>query len=270
MSDVTGLTFVPAPEPPDTFNLIAYGHPGSGKSTFAATAPGPIIWVNLEGAGALAYARKTAAKRGTEILEVRVKDGDHAQSVLDDVYKHVHNGVDPKPRTVVIDTLGKLREAILRDLAGKAQPTLPQFGIAANKIGNFVRIMRDEPVNLVLLAHADVQDSDEGERLVRPMIGGKLTDTLPAEVDVVAYCVALREEKGIRYVGQLVEAKGRVAKDRSGGLGAIRGLDLTEWLTVYRDALTPDNSDLPWDDEASDVPTLEDALNDGTTDLEAA
>jgi hypothetical protein len=268
VTDLLSLVAPNGPQAPETFNVIAYGHPGSGKSTFAATAPGPILWLNLEGPGALAYARKTAASRGTQILEVRADKNVDVIAVLDQVYLHVHNRKDPQPQTVVVDTLGKLRDAILRQLAGTGRPSLPQFGIAADKIGNFVRVMRDENVNLVLLAHADVQDSDEGERLVRPLIGGKLTDTLPAEVDVLTYCAAVRGEDGVSYVGQLVEARHRVAKDRSGGLGATRPLDLTEWLAAYRAALTPDDSDLPFG--LSDGPTLEDAIDAGDVTTEAA
>jgi hypothetical protein len=61
MSDVsTSLTFVDPPAAPETFNVLLYGPPKSGKSTAAATAPGPILWVSAEGPGALAYARKIA------------------------------------------------------------------------------------------------------------------------------------------------------------------------------------------------------------------
>jgi hypothetical protein len=110
--------------------------------------------------------------------------------------------------------------------------------------------MRDLPVNLVLIAHQDVADA-EGERIVRPLIGGVLTEEIPGEVDVIAYTHSFKdEESGDRkYVGQLVEAKGRIAGDRSGGLGAVRELDLSEWLDAYRAALSPDESDVPWSDD---------------------
>ena len=47
---------------PEHFNVLLYGPPGTGKTTAAATAPGPIVWINLEGTGAMAYARRVAAE----------------------------------------------------------------------------------------------------------------------------------------------------------------------------------------------------------------
>jgi hypothetical protein len=104
----------------------------------------------------------------------------------------------------------------------------------------------------VILCHEDVADV-EGDRIVRPLIGGALTEQIPAEVDVMAYTGVVRDEDRVRYLGQLVEGRGRRAKDRSGGLGDVRDLDLTDWLSAYRAALTPDGSDVPWVDPPADA-----------------
>jgi hypothetical protein len=256
MSDI--LTFLDAPPVPETYNVLLYGQPKSGKSTAAATAPGPILWVNAEGPGALGFARKTAHARGTQILEVAIdKRAKNATSILTQVYQHVASGADPVPRTVVVDTLAKVREALIAELVVKgAKNTLQQFGEVADKLGGFINALRDLPVNLVLLAHADLRESEEDGRIVVPLIGGKLTETVPGEVDVVAFTSPLSDENGTRYYGQLVERKGRIAGDRSGGLAGehgIRELDLSEWLEAYRAALTPDEADLPWTDEPDKI-----------------
>lgn len=262
MTDLaTPLTFVAAPAAPDTFNVLLYGQPKSGKSTAAATAPGPILWLNAEGPGALGFARKTAAERGTTVHEVVIdKRAKNATGLLDAAYLHVRDGNEPQVQTVVVDTVGKVRDALIAQLVVPgAKNSLQQFGQVADKLGGFIQAMRDLPVNLVLLAHADVRDSDEDGRIVMPLIGGKLTETVPGEVDVVAFTAPLTtDEDGTRYYGQLVERKGRIAGDRSGGLAGeqgIRLLDLTEWLAGYREALTPDDtSDVPWDGDPGDDP----------------
>ena len=100
-SDIPVLSFHEAPPAPQTYNVLLYGPPKSGKSTAAATAPGPILWLNAEGAGALGYARKTAAARGTAIHEVMV-DRTNAMGVLEAVWHHLHAGLDPKPQTAFI------------------------------------------------------------------------------------------------------------------------------------------------------------------------
>lgn len=254
MSDVsTSLTFVDPPAAPETFNVLLYGPPKSGKSTAAATAPGPILWVSAEGPGALAYARKVAAGRGTDILEVRITRGTDARQVLRDVIQHVRDGFDPQVQTVVVDTLAKVREALIRQIVVPgAKNSIQQFGEVARILREFVQSMRDLPINFVLIAHQDIADAD-GERIVRPLVGGALTEEIPGEVDVIAYTHSFKDEESgeRRYVGQLVEAKGRIAGDRSGGLEPVMDLDLSVWLGSYREALTPpqDTSELPWDED---------------------
>lgn len=265
MSDITTpLLFTAPPAVPDTFNVLLFGKPKSGKSTAAATAPGPILWLNAEGPGALGYARKVAAQRGTEIHEVMI--GTKAitpdpSAVLQQVYRHVRDGLEPRVQTVVVDTLAKVRDALIAQIVVKgSKNSLPQYGEVADKLGGFINALRDLPVNLILLAHVDVKDGEDG-RIVDPLIGGALTEKVPGEVDVVSYTLAVPDEDGVhRYYGQVVEGRGRTCGDRSGGLaadGSLRLLDLTEWLAVYRKALTPDNSDLPFDVDPAADPEVE-------------
>jgi hypothetical protein len=269
LTDLPGLTFVQAPAAPETFNVLLYGHPKTGKSTGAATAPGPILWVNAEGRGALGYARKVAVARGTAIHEVALDHRTGSPSkVLSEVYRHVRDRSEPTVRTVVIDTLGKVRDELAKELVDQySKNSIQQWGQVADKLIGFVLGLRDLPVNLVLLAHAETTGDDESGRMTGPVIGGKPTQVIPGEVDVVAYTGAIRQDDGtVRYVGQLVETRGRIAGDRSGGIlepgESIRDLDLSEWLGRYCVALTPDETDLPWgagdDPDAEDVPRAED------------
>lgn len=269
MTDIPGLVFVDEPPVPRTFNCLLYGPAKSGKSTAAATAPGPIVWVSAEGPGALAYARKTANELGTQIKEVRVQRGDDTRALLRNVIQHVRSGAEPVPATVVIDTIAKVRERLIGEIVVPgAANSIQQFGEVARILREFIEIMRDEAVNLIIVAHHDVADAD-GQRIVQPLIGGALTQVIPGEVDVIAYTHSFKDDSGERrYVGQLVEAKGRIAGDRSGGLGAVRDLNLTEWLAAYRAALTPDEGDLPWAGKTARVDALAQAL-DATEEVPA-
>lgn len=252
--DMPVLQFVEEPPAPEQFNVLLYGPAGSGKSTAAATSPSPILWVNAEGPNALAYARKTAAERAGRILEVRL---DHqatpdVRQTLREVIRYARDGRDPQIATVVVDTLAKVREALIQQLVVPgAKNSLQQYGDVAKALGGFVRTLRDLPVNVILIAHEDVADVD-GDRIIRPLIGGALTETIPGEVDVMAYCAVHREENKVSYLGQLIEGRGRRAKDRSGGLGVVRSLDMSEWLGTYREALgvTP----VPWEDGFEELP----------------
>ena len=266
MTDVPGLTFVDAPAAPETFNVLAFGPVGSGKSTAAATLAqfGPVLWLNLEGAGALAYARKTA---GDKILEVRLnvaevkkptdKDGTDPHQVLREFVRYAKVG-DPRPVTVVIDTIGKLRDALAAQYVQSGHRQVrDQWGEVAKILRAALVVLRDLPCNLVLLAHQDI-DGEGDDRLIRPKIGGALTEDIPGEMDVVTYTSAVvvqddaddPKTKRRVYYGQLVDGNGRQGlKDRSGGLGLYRELDLGEWLPVYCDALRTPTEDLPWAEE---------------------
>jgi hypothetical protein len=253
MSDLAGLTFVEAPAAPETFNVLIYGPVKQGKSTAAATAPGPILWVNAEGPNSLDYARKIARSRGTQILEVRIEQASDVRDLLRHVLRYVRNpeGDGPAPASVVVDTIGKVREALARQLVTPgSSKSMQQWQQVATVLREFVRVLRDAPVNLVLIAHESVEDAED-ERIVRPLIGGVLTEEIPGEVDVVAYAgTAIDDETGeVSYLGQLAPARGRRTGDRSGGLGRVRALDLTEWLAAYRAALGADEEPLPFDEE---------------------
>jgi AAA domain len=252
----TGLVFVDEPAAPTHLNIMAYGAPGAGKSTFAASSPGPILWVNADGPNALAYARKTARAANTPIFEVRVEPGQDVRQTLRDVLVHVKEHRIPEVETVVVDPIGRVREALIAQIVVPgAKNTMQQFGEVAKVLRDFIRFLRDQPVNLVILAHEDVEDAD-GDRIIRPLIGGALTETVPADMDVMAYCGPHRDGNDVEYLGQLVEGRGRRAKDRSGGLGTVRKLDVSEWITAYRAALS---EDIPWEqpDGIEDDPQLE-------------
>lgn len=251
MTDVPTLPFVQEPAAPETFNVLLYGPPKSGKSTAAATAPGPLLWLNLEGGNALGFARRIAAERGSAIHEVRPERAAMLRPVLDEIYRHVASGQKPHVQTVVVDTVGKLRDHLARNIGGE-HPKIQHWGEVAKIIEGFVAALRDLPVNVVFIAHESVKDSDDGDRIVEPLIGGATTAKVCGEVDVIAYCGRVEEENGARYVGVLAEHKGRRAGDRSGGLGSSRELDLSEWLGVYREALTPDTSDVPFAEDFTD------------------
>jgi hypothetical protein len=88
-------------------------------------------------------------------------------------------------------------------------------------------------------------------------------------MDVVAYCGVVRDLRrvsaGMRASSW--SAMGRVAGDRSGALGPVR--DLSEWLGVYREALTPAGDD-PFFEGSKDGGTLEDAIERGDVVTEPA
>lgn len=224
------LSFVEPTAAPTTVNVLLYGPPGAGKTVAACSAPGPILVINAEGPGALRFARRL---HGNDKLREVAFQG---KQTLTDAYLYARdpaNGV----ATVVVDSLGEVYRVLLEELGGQ-RPTLQQYGDVNILVERFVRSMRDLPVHLVLVAHEQVDDVD-GEAVRRPATGGrKLPETIAAMMDVVAHTGVVLEtdSEPRRWVGQLVEAKGRRCKDRSGVLGLIRDLDLSDWIEAINQA----------------------------------
>lgn len=243
MTDFPNLSFVQPATAFETFNVLLYGPGGSGKTIAATSAPGPILVLNAEGPGGLAKARSL----GREIREVAFE----GQRTFRPFCEYVKGGAEGA-QTVVVDTVAKMYEAIIKELGG-SKPQIQHYGQANAAIKELVLFLRDQPINVVLVCHEKIDDQ-EGDRIVRPLTGGQqLPEILVGEVDVVAYCgeVPATEDAPKRWVGQLEQLRGRRAKDRSGSLGSYRDLDLTEWLSVYRESLTPDTSDVPFTVEAA-------------------
>lgn len=237
------LTFVEPGEIPDTYNIMLYGPSGSGKSTAAASAPGPILYLNADGPDALRFPRRQHGS--TKIREVTVTGADVLTDVLL-LLRHIQGHDGEGPQTVVLDTLSSVYTTILEDKAKGGRPTLPQYGDTGTAIERFCREVRDMPVNLVVLAEQfSVKDESTGivERVPysgtsNPALGEKIVEMM----SVVGYCgrVAPAGEKGKpRYVATLVDAPGRRGKDRTDALGTHRDLDLTEWIETAKELPAP-------------------------------
>jgi hypothetical protein len=221
------LQLVPPPESVTTQNILLYGPGGSGKSVAACSAPGPVLVLNAEGPNALRMAR---AKYGAKVHEIEFTGA----RTLDEAFVHVRDGggADPE-RTLVVDTLGEVYRVLVEEVGGD-RPTLQQYGDINTKLARFVRSIRDLDINVVLLAHEQVDDA-AGEITRRPATGGrKLPEQVVAQMDIVAYTgvILATETEPERYVGQVVEVNGRRAKDRSKSLGTFRDLDLSEWIAT--------------------------------------
>ena len=226
---------------PETFNVLLYGPPGTGKTTAAATAPGPIVWVNLEGTGAMSYARRLAAERGTELLEMQLRPDEDPRERL---RQAVHYCRTNQPGTLVIDTWGKVRGQLAQAIGGDS-PSLPEWGMIGKELRTILQTLRDMPVNVVLICHEAITEED-GAVIIQPEIGGRSTGEAMAEVDIVGYTGIVEEDGKRVYMARLIDGNGRRAKDRSGALGTHRELDLSEWLETFKAALATDLSDVPF------------------------
>lgn len=228
------LTFV-EPHPDPNMNVMLYGPPKTGKTVGAATAPGPILYLNADRPNATRMAHR---RRGDDLREVHVES---LQTLLD-----AAEAIPGDYKTVVLDPLADVYRLILEGLSARAlSPQIQQYGDAATHLERFCRWLCDQDVNAVLVAHEiEVPDDDGGVNHL-PFVSTKsgspvLAAKMLAMVDVIGY-TGVAEGEGDepnRYMSTLVNARGRRGGDRFGVLGNARSTDLSEWVELAREAET--------------------------------
>lgn len=232
---MSALTFV-EPAARTTLNALLYGGPGSGKSTGALGAPGPVLLLNAEGASGPAFARKLYGD--DQIHEVKMTGA----QALDDFLVHIRRGC--KEKTAVLDSMGEIYKVLVEDIAGRAsgqlrgaKPQIQHYGEASQILERLVRDLRDQPINVVLICHEIASPTHDGTVEWLPFTGTNNTTPgakFSAMVDVVGYCVTVEQETGPpKRMAQVIDGKGRRGKNREGVLGIATELDVGEWVAKY-------------------------------------
>lgn len=193
-------------------NIVAYGPPGAGKTTFASTFPKPLI---LSAESGLLSVRD----RQVDFWEINTWED------VEEAFRYLRLG-EHAYQSVAIDSLTelqkKLNEYIVRkhpnvrrsyeDLASQQD-----WGANIDKMRKLCRAFRDLPMHVAFLALDATKEVDGEESVTRPALSGKtLPDELCGWVDVVLYLPGAQkdDEGNVYYPAQTVTAKGRVAKFR--------------------------------------------------------
>lgn len=211
--------------------MVVYGEGGVGKTTFAATAPRPII---------------ADCENGSKYFGLRGIEADVALiEKWDDMQEFMQVALTEDYDTVVIDPIGELMEKLTQYMVKKADsklvqkdgnPTMAGWGWLKQTMRRFLKVMRDSGKHIVIVAHVQERD-DEGRFVKRPMIATRLSEELVNLVDIVGYMTTVNDsESGETKRVIIVDPASDkyVAKDRTGRLGRFIEPDFTKIVDGVR------------------------------------
>ena len=245
------LVFTDAiPEVP-TINVALVGSPKSGKTMGAASAPGPILYLNCDLPNATRRAKQTYPGKIHEIkLTTQADKTTNIMEVLDDVARAAFAG---DYGTVAIDTVGDLYKLVLEAQSHRAlSPSLPQRGDTSVYLERFCKALCEAPCNVVFICHdMPVQDEAAETTMMLPFTGTsnpRFGRKLLGMVDVIGYTGEVQGEDGPEWVAQLTLEKGRPGGGRFDILRGEKGyrrLDLAEWVDTihaFEKAIKPQDT----------------------------
>lgn len=180
--------------------MLVYGDSGTGKTTLLGTIADPnTLIIDVEGG--------LSVLRDKTFDTVRVSE-DLAN--LKEVFDHLQNGL--KHTTICLDSATELEAFMIAQLSkikNREKPTLDEYGAAAYKMRQYMRVLRDlrdKGVNVVITALETPMDLEQGSGVTRtkmyPLMMKKLAPEVAGLFDIVARMkVSVKEgSKGTRFL----------------------------------------------------------------------
>ena len=167
-----------------TLRLMVYGQSGTGKTTFAATFPAPILWLICSGGN------QAGELKSIDTPENRRRITPRAVTTVEALEAFIREG--EKYATVVLDHVSGLQDLTLKELLGLDQlPAQKTFGFASREhygtsttmCKEVLRSLLSLPGNVVIIGQERVfGGSEEGiaSDVVKPTIGVGVTPSLAA------------------------------------------------------------------------------------------
>jgi hypothetical protein len=167
-------------------NMLVYGKPKKGKTTFGASGPKPVLIVDCNEKGTL------SVRRFPKVEVFRLEEWKD----IDLVYWYLHKG-DHEFKTVVIDTVTSLAQLCMKFVLGDevsrdptkdpAMASKREWGKVAQLMGTEILKFRNLPMHTVFLAQERrgfTEDDEEAPEII-PAVSPSVQNQLTPAVDII-------------------------------------------------------------------------------------
>lgn len=154
-------------------NMLVYGAPGVGKTTFASTSEKPFF-IDLEN-GALSICDKHL----TMTIVTNIKEFNEG---IDYALK---NGF----KSICIDSLTRYFDFLMDDVLARERRVKPQiqdYGTIVTEVKRLLWMLQSKSVNTIFIC-AEKEVEEDGRIKYRPALSSGLITTIPGIMDVVGY-----------------------------------------------------------------------------------
>jgi len=200
-------------------NMLVYGQPGVGKTTFAAKSPNPLI---------LDFESGTMSVRNMDVSIATPRS-------LEDIQKVIKKAQKSGFETLVIDSTTEMSRHFMNQVMGEMtrkdprkslfSPTLEAWGMVTEMMRFVTRVARDAEMHTVFVALETMEKSEKSDKVfAKPSLTPKVGEDMTAYVDIVGRLTMAKKER----VLLLDPSSEYIAKDRSGLLpDTVSGDDLS-------------------------------------------
>lgn len=210
----------------DGVKILAFGHPGAGKTSAIKTLPNPVV-ISAEG-GLLSIA-------DSDIPYIDVKS---IQDVYD-AYDFINGENGDQFQSIALDSITEIAEVVLNTAKKESKDPRQAYGALMETMQDLIRAFRDiKGKNVYMTCQCEKAQDESGRILYSPaMPGSKLGQQLPYFFDEVLALRVEKDSEGNTQRAFMCESDGLwQAKDRSGKLDAWEAPDLGEIINKIKGA----------------------------------
>ena len=225
------------------FKGLLIGAPGAGKTCFAASFPGPILYLDFDNkvdSAALFYKDKPELLKNVEVRQLGLGlVGDpiaEFNKIISMELIPAQRAGTLKYKTVVLDSISAFSNAALkhilttnpgikgRETAQGRMPDKPHYGILLREFDRLIPGLLSLPCNILMCAHVDTyKDEATGTIIREPMMDGSFSQKLPQFFKEVWFLNV--DDKGKRWAQTRADYKFGSLRSQIAGLPAMLPVD---------------------------------------------